>query len=202
MKPMNPTRPSTGASGYSMIELLVVVALIAIMAAVSLPNIAGYIRNYRIRGAVQQIAGEIQTARNKAISKNTNQGVSFSVLDANTYRMFIIDDASPAGLGPLRQLPPGVMFVAAATTPVSGMAFDRLGRFCAFGSPGCVTLTAPTPATLCPTPGDMAQCTDRAPATTYVDVTGGTATVTVREEGTQILRTIQVAPGGRVLTQR
>jgi prepilin-type N-terminal cleavage/methylation domain-containing protein len=198
----DPKEPSTGESGYSMIELLMVVALIAIMAAVSLPNIAGYIRNYRIRGATQQIAGEIQTARNKGITKNTNQGVAFSVLDANTYRYFIIDDTSPVGLGPLRQLPAGVVFVTAATTPTSGMAFDRLGRFCVFGSAGCVTTTAPTPATLCPTPGELAQCTDRVPATTYVDVTGGTATVTVREEATQNLRTVQVAPGGRVLTQR
>ena len=53
--------PRKGATaGFSMIELLVVVALIAIMAAFALPGIAGYIRNYRIRGAVNEVASALE----------------------------------------------------------------------------------------------------------------------------------------------
>jgi len=202
MRPMNPNRPSPRESGFSMIELVVVVGLIVIMAAMAIPNIAGFIRNYRIRGAVQQVAGEIQTARNKAISRNTNAGVVFRIMDSDSYRIWVTDNNDPAGLGPLRQLPPGVVFNVATGTQASGMAFDRLGRTCAFGSAGCIVGgTGPATTLMCPGT-DLAQCQNRTPANTYVDVTGGTMTVTLREEATQNLRTVIVAPGGRVLTQR
>lgn len=203
MEPMNPKNPSPGQSGYSMIELVVVFGLIVIMAAVSIPNIAGYLRNYRIRGAVQQVAGEIQTARNRAITKNTNQGVAFAILDSNTYRIWTLDDNQPpvvptAGLGPLRELPPGTVFVAAAQP---GIGFDRLGRSCTFGT-GCAVATVPTQAELCPTAGELARCTDRV-AGNYVSIgPSGEYIITVREEATNQLRTVEVVPGGRVRTQR
>ena len=63
--------------GFTLVELLVVVAIIAIMAAISLPFIVGYLRHYKIRGASQEVAKEIQAARGKAISKNVNFGVVF-----------------------------------------------------------------------------------------------------------------------------
>jgi type II secretory pathway pseudopilin PulG len=207
MEPMNPKQPSTGERGYSMIELVVVVGLIIIMAAVSIPNIAGYIRNYRIRGATQQIAGEIQTARNKAIVKNTNAGVAFAIMDSNSYRYWMLDDNNPppvppattAGLGPLRELPPGVVFVAAAQ---SGIGFDRLGRSCTLAAIGCSVTAVPTQAELCPTAGELARCTDRV-AGNYISIgPNGEFVVTVREEATGQLRTVEVVTGGRVRTQR
>jgi prepilin-type N-terminal cleavage/methylation domain-containing protein len=209
MVPMTPNRPSTdqdGSSGYSMIELVVVVSLIVIMAAISIPNIAGYLRNYRIRGATQQLAGEIQTARNKAIARNTNNGMVFRIYDSDSYRINLLDDQPPnapvaAGLGPLRTLPAGVAFVVAAGTPTPGVGFDRLGRPCQLGTNGCPTVASTNPGA--PANGcTEAACTDRAAANTYVDFTGGNFIVTVREEATQQLRTVTIGPGGRVLTAR
>src|SRR5262245_61031207 len=201
-------------SGYSMIELVVVVGLIVIMAAIAIPNIAGYTRNYRVRGATQQLASEIQTARNKAIVKNTNFGVAFAVIDANSYRFTILDDdQNPPplpptlgrGWGPLRDLPQGVSFVPAAATPLFGMGFDRLGRRCPLATFGCAP--AQTVASMCtgaapPPPVDF-RCTDKA-AGNYVDFAPATGTVTVRvrDEQTQITETVRVAPGGRVMTSR
>jgi prepilin-type N-terminal cleavage/methylation domain-containing protein len=79
--------------GFSLMELLVVVAIIMIIAATGLPAIARYIKNYQIRGASQQVAGEISTARSKAIMKNVNYGVTFVVLSNNTYQ-YVIEDSS------------------------------------------------------------------------------------------------------------
>ena len=179
--------------GYSMIELLIVVALIVVMAAVGLPNLMGYLRQAKVRGAMQQVAGEMQTARNKAIVKNTTQGVAFAVLDADTYRFFVSDDPAPDNLGTLQHLPQGVTFVPAAQP---GFAFNRLGGTCPYGG-RC--LAAPNLATLCP--DGETQCTNNAPGNYVADV-GGTMRIEVIENATQLRRWVQVAPGGRVETQR
>jgi len=194
-------------AGYSMIELVVVVGLIVVMAAVAIPNITGYLRTYKIRGATQQVSGEIQTARNKAIVKNTNQGVAFAILDANSYRFGVLDDDEnppPAvvgrGLAPLRDLPAGVVFVPAATTPFFGVGFDRLGRRCQLASSGCAA--AQTAVTMC-TPSDT-RCTDKA-AGNYLDtdpLDTTTIRVRVRDEATGLERVIRIATGGRVLNQK
>ena len=194
-------------NGFSMIELMIVVGLIVVMAAVGLPNLVGYLRQAKVRGATQQVAGEIQTARNKAIVQNTNQGVVFAVMDADTYR-FIIQDlpaspppspAPPKFLGPLHQLPSGVSFVPAAE---AGIAFDHLGRACKFGQ-GCLVSSseAPTQAELCPTPQDLAMCQDFNPGT-YVSESAGTFRVEMIENATQLRRWVEITPGGRVVTQR
>jgi prepilin-type N-terminal cleavage/methylation domain-containing protein len=100
-------------AGFSLTELVVVVGLVAIMIAIALPAIGRFIRNYRIRGAMDQVAVEIGRARMTAIGKNANPGVAFVVADNNSYRW--IREVPAPGLpdyGPLRDLPMGVQFTA------------------------------------------------------------------------------------------
>jgi Tfp pilus assembly protein FimT len=203
MKLQTRHRPAADA-GYSMIELVVVVGLIIVMAAVAIPNIAGYMKTFKLRGATQEVSGELQVARNKAIVKNTNRGVAFAILDANSYRINVLDDdgipATGAGLMTLRDLPQGVFFVAASTTPAFGVGFDRLGRRCALNSTGCAPTQ--TMATMClPThPRCSDQGTGNFMDTDPVDPT--TMRVRVREQQTGLERVIRIGPGGRVLNQR
>lgn len=200
--------PDSLQSGYSMIELVVVVGLIVVMAAVAIPNIAGYTRNYRLRGATQQVAGELQSARNKAIVRNTNRGVAFAVVDANSYRFTILDDDErPAplvpgrGLQPIRDLPSGVIFVPAATGPSFGMGFDRLGRSCVLASAGCAATQ--TAATMCLDAPPNPHCADR-PAGNFLarDPATGTVTVNLLDQVTGLQRSVSIAAGGRIMSQR
>jgi prepilin-type N-terminal cleavage/methylation domain-containing protein len=87
-----PASPHGRAGGFSLVELLVVVFIIAVMAGVMAPNISRYIRNYRIRGEANDLATNIQRARNKAIMKNVNLGVSVVIENPTTYWVHLEDD--------------------------------------------------------------------------------------------------------------
>lgn len=207
------SNPHRHQGGFTLIELLSVVAIIALMAAVSLPAIGRYIRNFKIKGAVQNVAGEMQNARAKAITKNVNLGVVFAVLDRGSYQWVVEDDQTPddaqrwytigaenwanlvadrAQAGIVNRLPDGLEFRAPAECPnvvgganAWGVRFTRLGTLCQFGASGCGA--AP--------PG-------AAVATNFVLVdASGQATVCVGEMSTGLRRALRVSAGGRVLAQ-
>lgn len=209
-------------SGFSMVELLVVVFVIVLAAAISIPNIAGFLRNYQIRGAAQQVAGEIQAARLKAITKNVNLGVAFVVLSPTDYQYVIEDDLVPAPLdtarltvgtrlgqavqvGPRRRLPQGIQFgTTCSTNPVfaptdPGLRFDRLGASC---DPGGAA--EPCPALVVAPVGDgTARVMNTASSVSAGGITyepGGVVCVT--RPGTALTRIVSVTTGGRVVVQR
>jgi prepilin-type N-terminal cleavage/methylation domain-containing protein len=189
-------RRSRPQAGFTLTELVVVVGIIAIMSAVSLPAIGRYLKNYRIRGAAQDLAGEVGAARNKAITRNTNLGVLFVTLSSSTYRWIIQDDPTVPGiqqpystlittaaqLGPLRGLPDGIVFDNTGATTLA-VGFNRLGGQCTPGTRGCGSLTG-------------------APASNFVKVdANGQATLTLLQSDTGLRRTVVVSSGGRVLAQ-
>jgi prepilin-type N-terminal cleavage/methylation domain-containing protein len=183
-------------AGFTLVELVVVVAIIAVVSSVSLPAIGRYLKNYRIRGASQDVAGEVGAARNKAITRNTNLGVLFVTLSSSTYRWVIQDDPTVPGiqqpystlittdaqLGPLRRLPDGIVFDNAGATTLA-VGFNRLGGQCTPGTRGCGSLTG-------------------APAANFVKLdTNGQATITLLQPHTGLRRTVVVSSGGRVQAQ-
>jgi len=199
-----PERPERG---FSLVEMLIVVAIVAVMAAVALPNIGQYIRNYRVKGAAQAVAGELQSARSRAIMSNTNLGVSFVVLDRDTYR-FLQEDVPAASVerfGPLRKLPTGVIFVPSGLTdPGPTLRFQRLGGFC---NPASLTGTcrAAVPVAERTTPAETAMLDGGTTDGSYIGsdpAAVGTMEIRVRETSTGLERTVRIAPGGRVLPQQ
>jgi len=196
-------------AGFTLIELLVVVGLIVILSAISLPAISQYIRNYQIRGALQQVASEIQTARTKAIMRNVNRGALFLVLpdpiDPATFNRFqwVLPDqtipaggwrtldllqADPAQVGPVKTLPMGVRFVVTAGAAPS-IGFTRLGASC---DPAAGCGTPPVD------PGAAVVC----PNCIVFDAATGVSTMTLRQDLTGLIRTVTVMTGGRVMVQQ
>jgi len=199
--------------GFSLIEMLVVVAIIMIMAAVSLPMINTYLRVFKIRGASQEVAKEIQGTRGKAISKNVNFGMVFLILDDHTYQWVAEDDqmpgdfqfsanvrvpladalgtgtGAPAQRGPALVLPRGIQFSKTCPgLPVSGATWQRGMRFNRLGA-WCL----PGPAEPCPAIGVGAD---------FVLSRGDGAMVCLLQPDTGVFRTVAVSTGGRVLTQQ
>ena len=194
--------PRDDEHGFSLVEMLVVVAIVAVMAAVALPNISGYIRNYKVKGASRDVSGELVASRSKAIMSNTNNGVFFVAVDEDSYRWIMADNPAGEELGPLRDLPGGVVFVASAQAASGAtIRFNRLGGFCnPEASPStCAANTIP----VCTSAEDFNRC-NRSPGGAYIEQdpgTGGGMTVTLLEQSTSLQRTVRIAPGGRILPQ-
>jgi len=194
--------PRDDERGFSLVEMVVVVAIVAVMAAVALPNISAYIRNYKIRGGAQDVSGELQASRSKAIMSNTNNGVFFVAVDADSYRWIMADNPAGEELGPLRDLPNGVVFVPSTETASGAtIRFNRLGGFC---NPVANPSTcAPTTIPFCTSAEDINRC-NRSPGGAYIEQdpgTGGGMTVQLLEQSTSLERTVRIAPGGRILPQ-
>jgi prepilin-type N-terminal cleavage/methylation domain-containing protein len=175
------------ARGFTLIELLIVVMVIAILSAISVPGIMRYMRNYRIRAASEQVKGELQTARLRAISRNAGRGVFLAVLDDRRYQFVSVPNNAAAaqdfavlqaadGAGVARELPLGITFDDAGGTNAA-IGFTNLGSVC-LGAP-CATLV-------------------NLPATNYIAIAGGVATFSLQQQGTGLRRTITVTTGGRI----
>jgi len=199
-----PERPERG---FTLVEMLIVVAIVAVMAAVALPNIGQYIRNYKIKGAAQEVAGELQAARSRAIMSNTNLGVSFVVLDRDTYR-FVQEDIPATDtqrFSALRKLPSGVIFVPSGfTDPGPTLRFHRLGGFC---NPAALSgsCRAAVPAAERFSATEASQLDAATMDGNYIGSdpgATGTMEIRVRETATNLERTVRIAPGGRVLPQQ
>jgi prepilin-type N-terminal cleavage/methylation domain-containing protein len=214
MKEPVTSRPSL-SRGFSLVELLVVVGIIAILAAISLPMISNFLRIYKIRGASQEVAKEIQAARGKAISKNVNFGMVFLIVDNSSYRWVAEDDMNsvdttfsanmrvplasalpiptdpPAGAqhGPLQFLPRGIEFSQACTGLPAG-TWESGMRFNRLGA-WCL-------------PGAGEPCPPIGPGADFVlsTSTGVGAVVCLLQPQTGLTRTVSVATGGRVQTQQ
>jgi type IV fimbrial biogenesis protein FimT len=71
-------RKQMNQKGITLIELIVVMVIIAIGAALVVPNIGGWLPNYRLRSATKNIASTMRVAQMKAVSNNIEYRVAFN----------------------------------------------------------------------------------------------------------------------------
>jgi len=88
--------------GFTLIEILAVVAILALVAAVVVPNLSGF-RMRALRGEAQQLAAQLELARQRAIMTGVPHRVWLE-LDQAEYRLeWLAEDPETAELAP----PPG-----------------------------------------------------------------------------------------------
>jgi prepilin-type N-terminal cleavage/methylation domain-containing protein len=201
--------------GFTLIEMLVVIGIIATMAAVSLPNIVGFLRTSRIRSAQDEVFTAVQKARIKAISQNTQYGVTFVIESTSAYWIHVEDPiiatagqagttgrqaivtASPNTTTSVRYvLDPRVRFaVAASSCPGNAAAGNQASlRFDRFGAryfPGTApAVSDPAVPALAGTPTTANGI--------LITNSSSEATICLVDQQTQLFRLITIGPGGRV----
>lgn len=131
-------RPGNRGAGF--LDLLIAVALSAILLAIGVPRLVAIRAPTAVNAAAQQIAGDIQVARMRAIARNVRYRVNFNP-SAKTYTL---ERESPPGSnifvvdGATQKLPSGVSF----TAPVpQNPVFSTTGLL-----PTQITLQVSTPA--------------------------------------------------------
>jgi len=130
-------------SGFSLGELITVMGIISVLAVIAVPNFIGWRSGSQMQGALENLRGDLQMAKLKAVQENGPVAVLFA---SNGYQVFIDNGATEgafdAGERLLRnrQLPPGVS-IDLINTDFQGNGYARFnnrGLPEDTGSPGVV----------------------------------------------------------------
>ncbi len=81
--------------GFTLPEVLIVLLMLALLSGLAAPTFTQTIKNYRIKAVSRQLVSDLQSAKMKAISANTNYQVVFDV--ANVRYMVQKSDGSDSG---------------------------------------------------------------------------------------------------------
>lgn len=76
--------------GFTLVEAMVVIAVIGIAVAVAVPNIVGYMPEYRLKRAARDLYSVMQSTKMGAIKNNTSWAIVF---DPATSRYLICSDS-------------------------------------------------------------------------------------------------------------
>jgi type IV fimbrial biogenesis protein FimT len=75
-------------SGFTLMELMTTIAIIAVLAAIAVPNMIGWRSGTKLQGAVENLRGDLQWAKLKAVQSGGSVKVDFSVsTDADKYQI-------------------------------------------------------------------------------------------------------------------
>ena len=129
---INRREPANRIHGLTLMEVLVVIFLIAITSTFAVPGIMKWREAGKLRGAAENLKGDLELAKLRAIQENGAVAVQFS---ADGYTIFIDIDKNnspdpPASDSVLKSitLPPGVKIDTARTSFGGSLATNFSGR--------------------------------------------------------------------------
>ena len=86
--------------GLTIFEVLVVLGILAIVSAFAVPNVMNWRRGVQLRGAANNLKGDLELAKVSAIRENNYVAIMF--LDALRYEVFVDNGAGDGGGNLLR----------------------------------------------------------------------------------------------------
>ncbi len=88
-------RLRTSSSGFSLAELLVVVAIMGLLVGVSVPAFMNFLRAFRLKSSGRQVVGDMQLARQRAITRSRDYYVFFETdLNSHTINRYRIVESN------------------------------------------------------------------------------------------------------------
>jgi len=105
-------------SGFTAFELAISLAIMAVIAAFVLPPYLQWLRGHRLRGAVNNLLGDLEMAKIRAIRENDFVAVSFA---QNSYTIFL-DNGQPGGVA--QNFDPDGEFIIKTRTLPAGVQVD------------------------------------------------------------------------------
>ena len=81
-------------SGFTIQELMTVIAIIAIMASIAVPNLIGWLPNYRMRSGADQMLSAMWLSQRRAVRENESVSVEFD-FGNERYRVFFDNGPPP-----------------------------------------------------------------------------------------------------------
>jgi prepilin-type N-terminal cleavage/methylation domain-containing protein len=73
------------SKGFTLIEVIIVIALMGIMAVMGIPNFLGWVANYNLKAAANELYSNMQFARIKAVKQNKEWAVVFDSVNGIYY---------------------------------------------------------------------------------------------------------------------
>ena len=113
--------------GFSLFELLIVIAVIAVVSAIVTPNIISWRNGAKLRGAADNVRGDLQMSKVTAVRERSPVTITFS---ATNYQVTFTDKDGNARILRNRQLPAGVRVDLGST------GFGAMGDKTQFNSRG------------------------------------------------------------------
>lgn len=204
--------------GFSLVELIVVMSIIIIVSAASIPAGLNFVRQYKVTGAAQNVAAQMQQARAQAVKRNTSRGIllNFNYPAAGEFQFTSLDPDPMTGLwdGGVYPANPGIFdpnatvnFGMVPAPPDNVLDPDVAGNVQSpHGIPGqlpneVLFEAGDRNALLFRADGSVAAVNAAGPAGAAAVKRADNGIdwiVTIRDQTTNLDRVIRVSPGGRV----
>jgi type IV fimbrial biogenesis protein FimT len=115
-------------SGFTIFELAVVIAIIAILASIAVPSVMGWLPNYRLSSASDELLSTLWLAQRRAVRENADVAVDFNF--ANDSYVVCVDTSNNANCDAGEQIVKSVQMPGGIDLVDGGLGnfqFDRRG---------------------------------------------------------------------------